>query len=379
VITAQAPSQFKRLAGRSPLCLAGFQTFSPRFRTPQKSLQDWLAAAHHRSGTISIEEIQARLTRYGPSLDQIAYRGHELEDFTHTNWEHMRLFGGTATDIGKKTKFFDESIDRAFENLYPEPSEAPGHLIHVTCTGYSAPSGAQRLVSRRHWGERTQVLHAYHMGCYAAHPALKIAAAQKTADIVHTELCSLHLDPAENDPAQLVIQSLFADGFIKYQMGPLVAQTEATVLEVLSLRDIIVSDSSHAMSWGMGPFVFEMGLSKEVPVLFAGALPRLMESLFSDAKLDYSSEKETAVFAIHPGGPRIIELSERILGLKAEQTLWSRAVLRDHGNMSSATLPHIWDRILRDPSVPDGTFVVSVGAGPGLTLSGALFRKRVLP
>jgi predicted naringenin-chalcone synthase len=124
----------------------------------------------------------------------------------------------------------------------------------------------------------------------------------------------------------LVIQSLFADGYMKYRL--------------------------------------------------ASALPGFVQRLFEGSDLDYLAEKPAAVFAVHPGGPRIIELAEKLLALDPGQVAWSRHVLREHGNMSSATLPHIWQQILMDQHVAAGTLIVSFGAGPGLTLSGALFRKR---
>jgi predicted naringenin-chalcone synthase len=382
----------KRIAAasnRRTIYLTGFQAIAPRFRSTQEALLDWLIAAHARSGGIPRESMKSLFTRYGASPEQIASRGHELADFTHQRWEDMRLFGGERSDIGRKMEFFDESVNSIFERLYPLGAAAPRNIVHVTCTGYSAPSGAQRLVSARRWGEKTQVLHAYHMGCYAAHPALRMAAgilasspdSANGVDIVHTELCSLHLDPTNHEPAQLVIQSLFADGFIKYRVGSADAAQGSpcgeTVLELLAARDVIVPDSTKAMRWATGPLVFEMELSKEVPILFASALPRFAASLFQEAGLDFADEKPSAVFAVHPGGPRIIELSERILNLRTDQTAWSRAVLRERGNMSSATLPYIWHHILNDSTLPDDTLVVSIGAGPGLTLSGALFRKRI--
>ena len=373
------------------LCLSGFQIVPPRFRSTQEAHLNWLAAAHARSSTLSRDKVKDLFARYGASPEQIAYRGHELEDFTHERWDDMRLFGGERSAIDRKMEFYDQAVDSIFKKFYPLGAVPPRNLIHVSCTGYSAPSGAQRLVSSRHWGEETQVLHAYHMGCYAAHPALRMAAGmlaslrdfRHSVDIVHTELCSLHLDPANHDPAQLVIQSLFADGFIKYQAGwsraAWVGKPGTTVLELLTAREVIVPDSAQAMRWATGPFVYNMDLSRDVPVLLASALPNFVASLFASAGLRYAGERETAVFAIHPGGPRIIELAERILRLRPEQVAWSRAILREHGNMSSATLPHIWHRILEDAELPDGTLVASLGAGPGLTLSGAIFRKRILP
>jgi predicted naringenin-chalcone synthase len=241
----------------------------------------------------------------------------------------------------------------------------------------------QKLVAARQWGKCTEVLHAYHMGCYAAHPALRIAAGQlasqpasaRPVDIVHTELCSLHLDLTRCDPAQLVIQSLFADGYMRYALQR-TRPARAASFELLALQDEVLPDSATVMTWAPGPFHFAMTLSKDVPRLFAGALPEFVKQLFQRAGLRAAVETPNAVFAIHPGGPLILEWSQKALALRAEQLRWSRDILRRHGNISSATLPHIWQAILNDHAVPDGTLVVSVGAGPGLTLSGALFRKR---
>lgn len=360
--------------------ISGFQSTSPRFRTSQTALLNWLIEAHVRAGGADRKSLEALFSRYSASADQIRMRGHELADFSHHDGDQMRLFGPVGSDLAQKTDFFQERANEIFERYYPAGARAPGAIVHVTCTGYCSPSGAQRLVSSRGWGRLTEVLHAYHMGCYAAHPAIRmaigLAATSRSVDVVHTELCSLHLDPSNHDPAQLIIQSLFADGFIKYHvMDAETARQETASLEILSVRDEIISDSVDAMRWATGPMTFSMTLSREVPTLLASALPRFAASLFEEAGLNWKEEKPSAVFAIHPGGPRIIELSERILNLDPGQVRWSRHILREHGNMSSATLPHIWQEILQDNSIPNGTLIASLGAGPGLTLSGMLFRK----
>ena len=74
---------------------------------------------------------------------------------------------GTAA----RTRLYGEIVDAYFEETYD--ARRPDDLVHVTCTGYASPSGAQQLVARRGW--QTRVTHAYHMGCYAAVPAVRIA------------------------------------------------------------------------------------------------------------------------------------------------------------------------------------------------------------
>ncbi len=372
-MTTPLPIEVPRKVGTA--FLTGFHSITPQFRSTQGELLDWLANAHVRAGGIEPAVIQEMFQRYSGSIENIAARHHELADFTHRDWERMRLFGPKGSDLTEKTRFFEERVTNVFENLYRMGAAAPDAIVHVTCTGYVSPSGAQRLVSLRNWGQQTEVIHAYHMGCYAAHPAIRIAAGYGgETDVVHTELCTLHLDPAQHDPSSLVIQSLFADGFIKYRVTGEDPGTAS--LEILAARDEIIPDSTGAMTWATGPLHFTMQLSKDVPVLLATSLTRFTKILFREAGVNWDKWKSKAVFAIHPGGPRIIELSQKILALQGSQLRWSRQVLREHGNMSSATLPHIWQQILKDRSLPDGTVVVSLGAGPGLTLSGMVFRTR---
>jgi len=66
-------------------------------------------------------------------------------------------------------------------------------------------------------GRSTEVIHAYHMSCYASLPTIRLAAGlvatgKSRVDIVHTEMCTLHMDPSQHLPEQLVVQTLFADG-----------------------------------------------------------------------------------------------------------------------------------------------------------------------
>ena len=82
-----------------------------------------------------------------------------------------------------------------------------------------------------------------------------------------------------------------------------------------------------------------------------------------------------AVFAVHPGGPRIVDAVQSALELSDAQVAASRDVLSRYGNMSSATLPHVWRDLLRSSAVEPGTVVASLAFGPGLTMAGALMVK----
>ncbi|MCM2278885.1 MAG: naringenin-chalcone synthase [Oligoflexia bacterium] len=367
--------------------LSELRSLTPRYLTPQEKTLEWLALAHHeaerKAGHAGERADFERLAhRFGCAPAAIAFRGHELEDFTHLDFARMRVFGASAPAQGAgasvRSELFGQSAARAFEALL-EGTEAPEALLHVTCTGIRSPSAAQELVGARGWGTRTEVTHAYQMGCYAAIPAVRLAEGAllrgaREARIVHTELCTLHLNPAEHAPEQWVLQSLFADGFIAYLATA--REPAGPAFGVLASAEHLLPGTAEAMRWNVSEWGMRMSLARSVPAELASALPTFLETLFYRAGLSFEREAASCRFAIHPGGPRIIESAREALGLREDQVAASRAVLRERGNMSSATLPHVWARLAHDPDVREGDKVASLAFGPGLTLCGLLLEKR---
>ena len=375
--------------------LTRFTATRPKHEITQAHSLAWLAAAHAASeATIHQLDDDARrrfetriarvLERCACPPERISRRGVSVADARTTAWDTNAIYDLTLHPHGRgsgaRTQRFSEVVDSYFADAYVDELSAPDDLIHVTCTGYVSPSGAQQLVARRGWGAYTRVSHAYQMGCYAAVPAVRMAAAYLAmeapspwrVDIVHTELCSLHLDPSDHRIEQLVVQSLFADGLIRYSM---IADDGSPGLRLRALHEQLLPDSAQAMSWMVSDCGMQMTLARDVPERIAGALRGFVLELFRRAGLD-AGRMKGCVWAVHPGGPKIIDRVRDVLELDEAQVAASRQVLFDYGNMSSATLPHIWMRLVEDGGVPRGTLIPSLAFGPGLTVCGALFEKR---
>ena len=416
------------------LVLGRFTTFRPRFDSSQEATLSWLAYAHTRAemtksriancdATRFHERITKLIQRCCCDAGRIARRGHELPDFTHTRWQDMAIYDVGQFPEGRgmeaRTRFFADAVDEYFTRAYddgarageneggsPErfaeggDSEPPSDLVHVTCTGYVSPSGAQKLVARRGWGAQTRVTHAYHMGCYAALPALRIAAGftglrapfaargaarpsrvgrqdrHARVDICHTELCSLHLNPSLHSAEQLVVQSLFADGYIRYSLVDDDSSAAAQGLRLLALNEAIMPDSEASMSWRCANWGLAMTLGRDVPARISASARAFVFDMCARAGISDEARDGSPLLAVHPGGPRVLDVVRDTLGAREDQLRFSRKVLREYGNMSSATLPHIWQEIVEAADVPSGALVVSLAFGPGLTMCGALLRKR---
>ncbi len=378
--------------------LSNFRVHLPAHRGAHADVVRWLAAAHARAEHTSHRsdptfdpaafhrQMERHLRRFAPSPETVGYRYSDIDEFLDENFADKDLFPVDRLPEGVSTAArmdaFAAMAERALRALYDAGDTPPEDLVHVTCTGYAAPSAPQVLIEERGWQARTRVTHAYHMGCYAALPAVRIAAGYRASsaaagtgercDIVHTEICSLHLNPSRHDPEQLVVQSLFADGFIRYSLGD--APRKGAGLEVLGFAERIVPESLVDIRWAPGDFGMRMTLSRSVPDKIGPELEAFAATLAAAAGFTRVA-LDNAVWAVHPGGPRIVDKVEEWMGLEPAQVQASRDVLFARGNMSSATLPHIWDRIVRDDSVASGTLVVSLAFGPGLTIYGAVMRK----
>ena len=372
--------------------LSDFAILRPEYESTQESTLAWLIKAHveaeeKKRGFASEEEKKAFEEELSASLyhvacqsPSIAKRGHVFEDFSHFEWEKMQIYNlrnsPSGFCLGKRQKLFSQVTEKIFKSFYPEGSKEPDDLIHVTCTGYTAPSPAQMILSVRNW-QKAHVTHAYHMGCYASIPAIRMArgflsSGKKKADIVHTELCSLHSNPSLHNKGQLVAQSLFADGFIKYTLS----KEKKMGFKVLALEERVIPSSLESMSWNLKDWGFEMYLAKEVPVFIAREVLSFLEYLCKGARLAREKLQKEAIFALHPGGPKIIDHVKKILQLEEYQLEKSRLILQKYGNMSSATLPHIWEEIGKDENIENKKFVVSLAFGPGLTICGAILQKQ---
>lgn len=374
--------------------LRDFKIIRPNFEQSQEHLLEWVVGAHvgtsMRTNGWSKEDANCRsfdakvredLFRIGLGNNKIRKRGFQIKDCNHQNWDQMEIYNIDAVPEGyllqKRMEFYNQACSEVLEQMYGQDETLPPHLVHVTCTGYIAPSPAQKLISSRSSGKNTTVTHAYHMGCYASIPAVRMAMGHfalehEQTDILHTELCSLHMNPAQHSIEQLVIQSLFADGFIRYSLGE---KSDSPAFKILAAAEQIIEDSVSKMTWDCSEWGFQMSLSKDIPVLIRRNLEAYLDQLARKCGLE-RDELKNAYYAIHPGGPKIIEQVAEKLELEPDQVRHSVGVLQDYGNMSSATLPHIWARILKDESIKPGQRIVSMAFGPGLSICGALFEKR---
>ena len=224
------------------------------------------------------------------------------------------------------------------------------------------------------------------MGCHGALNGLRVAHAFAQADagarvlLCALELCSLHQQLGWH-PERVVANALFADGAAATVLaadGPPAAGAEsgagagqvtlpvAPPWRLLASGSTVLPDSADAMAWTIADHGFEMGLSPRVPALIAARLAPWLDGWLAARGLDRAA---IGSWALHPGGPRLLEAVRDCLDLPASAIEPSTAVLRECGNMSSATILFILDRLrLAGAPLP----CVALAFGPGLCVEAAL-------
>jgi predicted naringenin-chalcone synthase len=251
--------------------------------------------------------------------------------------------------------------------------EAITHLITVSCTGFVAPGLDTLLIGRLGLSPNIRRLHVGFMGCHGAFNALAAARDAVLADssarvlVCSVELCSLHLAYGF-EPGKVVANALFGDGAGAVVVG----RRQAGDAGVWNLRDTasyLIPRSLEAMTWTIGDHGFEMTLSPRVPGLVREHLrPWCLEWLRRN-KLRIG---DIAGWAIHPGGPKVLTAVAEALELPPAALEHSRAVLAEQGNISSATVLFILQRM--SERVGPGP-CVAIGLGPGLMAEGMLVER----
>lgn len=338
---------------------------------------------------LSPSQIKRRQLVFFPHVTGIRFANGEFK-LAQPKHEYLQLFKDDFKGVDLKTRHesYGKVVETALNGMYEDKAKAPDDLIHVTCSGYLAPSPVERMVAWKEWFGTT-VTHSYHMGCYGAFPAIKMAhgflassqftvnPSKERVDIIHTELLSAHHNAEDLSAGNIITMTLFADGLIRYSLYSEAAAREKGIsgLKVLGFNEHLLPNSADDMTWVPGPHQFQMTLSAMVPVVIKKHIRPFVEDLLRRVGIDFAAEKDRLIFAIHPGGPKIVEHSQEELGLRNEQVETSKGVFRENGNMSSATVPYILKTILEEKAIRPGTPVICLAFGPGLTITGLVLEK----
>jgi predicted naringenin-chalcone synthase len=256
-----------------------------------------------------------------------------------------------------------------------DAGRAPGnvtHLVTVSCTGFSAPNFDLGLVRELGLSWTVARTHIGFMGCHGALNALRVAGGYAGSDpdacvlVCAVELCSLHYQYGWSSDLA-VSNGIFADGAAAL-VGSGMPGSSGDDWVLDRSGSSLLEDSAELMAWRIGNHGFEIALSARVPGVIEAALTPWLDGWLAAQQL---TRNQIATWAVHPGGPRILESVAAATGIGREDYAVSQEVLGEFGNMSSPTILFILDRLRRRHAPRP---CLALGFGPGLAVEAALFR-----
>lgn len=269
------------------------------------------------------------------------------------------------------------AIENCFLNLEKFDVSKITHLITVSCTGMYAPGIDIEIVQKLKLNSSTKRTAINFMGCYGAFNAIKVAAAICKAEpeanilIVCVELCTIHFQK-NMSLDNMISNAIFSDG-----AAAVLIQANPEQDKYLTLNKFycdLVPQSSQEMAWQISDNGFDIVLSSYVPEVIKSGIGAFAEKLLTEHRLS-----EIDLFAIHPGGLKVLQACEASLNITQADNKYSYQVLRDYGNMSSATilfvLKALWDDINKQDH---NKMIFSCAFGPGLTLESMLLETHYI-
>lgn len=253
------------------------------------------------------------------------------------------------------------------------------HVIVVTTTGLATPSLDARLINRLEMRPHTRRTPIWGLGCAGGLGGLARAFEYTRAFpeqrvlLVCVELCSTTFQWEDHSTRNLIATSLFADGAAAVVVAGDAAEPRSSIrpLEILSTQSTLWSDTLEVMGWETVDSGFR--------VVFSPRIPSIVQQLMRDTVVELLTPHGLALddvdqWILHPGGAKVVAAYEEALGVDPERLVHTRGVLRDYGNMSSATIFFVLERFLHAGTPAPGEHGLLAVLGPGFSAELALVR-----
>ncbi|KAJ8436180.1 hypothetical protein Cgig2_010424 [Carnegiea gigantea] len=261
-----------------------------------------------------------------------------------------------------------------------QPKSRITHVIMCTTSGIDMPGADYQITKLLGLRPSVRRFMLYQQGCFAGGTVLRLAKdlAENNRGarvlVVCAEITAICFrGPSETHLDSLVGQALFGDGAGALIVGAdLDESIERPLFQLVWTAQTLLPESDGAIDGHLREVGLTFHLLKDVPWLIAKNIDKSLNEAFGPLGI---SDWNSIFWIAHPGGPAILDQVEAKLGLKQEKLTATRNVLREYGNMSSASVIFILDEI-RKKSLEAGQSTtgegldwgVLFGFGPGLTV-----------
>lgn len=343
---------------------------APRGRgapVPARLLSVATAVPPHELSQRDAKPMAAALFRGNPATDHLAgvfdNAGVERR-FSSVPFEAC----GRSTAWAARNRIYEESAlsllgqaaDRALARA-GVARHAVDAVVAVSTTGLATPSLDALLIERLGLREDAARLPVFGLGCaggvigLARAAELAEARPGRTVLLGVVELCSLTFRPADRSKGNFIATALFGDG----AAAAVLRAGDAPGLAITASGEHTWPSTRDVMGWRFEDDGWAVVFSREIPDLIRARLRPALDRFLAEHGIGIEGFRH---YALHPGGAKVLTALEAALDLPPAALDHARAVLRDYGNMSAATVLFVLERILaNEPAGP--TLLAAVGPG----------------
>jgi len=270
-----------------------------------------------------------------------------------------------------------QAVEELLERNHADISKI-NHLITISCTGFYAPGIDKYLIKEFGLSPSIKRINIGFMGCAASITGFNSALEATTYDgenesftlLVALEICSIHLQTiATRD--NILASMIFADGCGAVLFSNSKMLKDEVKLKLISTDSFLFTDTEKFMGWKIGSYGFDLVLSSDIPkIILDSAAPELVKILSSRGL----NPEMVNHWALHPGGRAILDALQTGLSIPEEKMVPSRSILKNYGNMSSASILFVLKEILTTRVIKKDDICCAIAFGPGLVMEVAIFK-----
>jgi alkylresorcinol/alkylpyrone synthase len=241
-------------------------------------------------------------------------------------------------------------------------------IAFTTITGIAAPSIDARLMNRIPFSPHLKRMPLFGLGCMGGAGGLArladylVGHPDEAALLLSVELCSLTIQHNDLSAENMVSTGLFGDGAAAVLMvgtqHPLAKEDQP---RVIASRSVFFPETEYIMGWEMCDTGFKVVLSSDVVAIVEAGLRPAIDTFLSEHGLNSAL---IDLWLVHPGGPKIIQTIETGLGLKVGMLDISRENLASVGNLSSAAVLVMLEKVMKQNPPAPGTHSLLMSMGP---------------
>ncbi len=272
-----------------------------------------------------------------------------------------------ALDIGPK------AVERCLTPLGLAPYDVD-FLCCISSTGFLCPGISAHLVKKMGFRESVRRSDILGMGCNAGLNGLQAVAdfaranPGKWALLVCVEICSAAY-VYNRSLSTAVVNSLFGDGAAAVLVRSDPEGTWRDGPRIVDFEPHIIPEAIRAMRFDLEDNKLSFYLDRDIPYVIGLNVRKPVSRLLGRHQL---KKRHVQHWVVHSGGKKVIDAIAYNLGLTRYDLRHTVSILRDYGNLSSASFLFSYKELCVENVVQEGDLAVMITMGPGTSIETAL-------